>query len=527
MMRSSGQLARHTAYGLPPESWERHWPRPADQAGYSALAAQSQGAKDYLISAVVAGVITVSFVAFAPACRHWCILTLWLAGLVVGSDMVRWFSRKFDLYDPKGLIGILGFHGFLVAPLIVVASEAEPPADLHISYHEWPLAIGRMALFNVFGLVAYKVGQRLMFSSGRPSAKQWKIDRGSAATVLPAALLLCLAVKLAYLARVGGISGLIALVSEGAQAELLTGTGWMLMLSDPLPVILTYVIAVFYSPFLREGKRPTFAPIFLLVGLSVLSFSLAGFTGSRSATVYLIFQIAGIVHFFIRPISRKLVLVGFTALMGFMYVYMFYKHVGSGVTAVLEGGSGLRHLEKSTGRSFLGMLVGDLSRADIDAYLLYRLIEAPEEYDLRYGVTYLDAPCLVIPKSWRPFFREGQPASKVAGTELMFGRGSFHLTRRTSARAYGVAGEAMLNFGYWGIVPMFGIWGLLVGWYRKKAANWQVGDGRFLAAPLVTLVLVIMLMSQSANLGFQTLAGGALPILCLIIICRKTPVDRM
>ncbi len=525
MLRNPGQLAHHADYGLALESWERQGPPPPHQSGLDPAAAQSQGIKDYLVSAVVAGLIALAFVALAPACRHWCILPLWLAGLIVGSDAVRWLARKFDLYDPKGLIGILGFHAILVAPLIVVAAEAEPPADLHISYHEWPLAIGRMALFNVFGLIAYKFGQRLMFASGRPSKKDWQIDKGSAAIVLPAALLVCLTVKLAYLARVGGISGLIALVSASAQAELLTGTGWMLMLSDPLPVVLTYTIAVFYSPLLREGKRPTFAPILLLVGLSVLSFLLAGFTGSRSATVYLIFQIAGIVHFFIRPISRKFVIIGFSALLGFMYLYMFYKHAGSEVTALLEGTSGLRHLEKETGKSFLGMLVGDLSRADVDAYLLYRLVEKPEEYDLRYGKTYFDAPSLVIPKSWRPFFHEGQSAGRYAGTELMSGRGSFHLTRRTSSRAYGVAGEAMLNFGYWGIVPMFGVWGLLVGWYRKKAAHWRIGDGRFLAAPFVTLFLVIMLMSQSSNLGYLILAGGALPVLCLILICRKTPID--
>ncbi len=54
-----------------------------------------------------------------------------------------------------------------------------------------------------------------------------------------------------------------------------------------------------------------------------------GLTGARTNTMYAMFIAVGMIHFFVRPISKKIVLVGLVALFVFAYSYaLFYKKGG-------------------------------------------------------------------------------------------------------------------------------------------------------------------------------------------------------
>src|SRR5207245_11253156 len=78
---------------------------------------------------------------------------------------------------------------------------------------------------------------------------------------------------------------------------------------------------------------------------------------------------AGIIHFWIRPITRRFVFAGLGFLVLFMYMYGFYKDLGGEALTAFEEGS----LNEKRGRSFQGMLPGALGSADVHAFLLHRL----------------------------------------------------------------------------------------------------------------------------------------------------------
>ena len=113
-----------------------------------------------------------------------------------------------------------------------------------------------------------------------------------------------------------------------------------------------------------------------------------------------------------------------------------------------------------------------------------------------------------------------------AGTELMHGRRSFHPVRSVASRVYGVATEAMLNFGYWGIVPMFAVWGVLVGWYRKKLSSWQVGGRRFFLTPFFAQIMLSLSSSSSSSNGFVLLGNGELLMIRVIPITERRAIGE-
>lgn len=126
------------------------------------------------------------------------------------------------------------------------------------------------------------------------------------------------------------------------------------------------------------------------------------------------------------------------------------------------------------------MLIGDLGRADVQAAQFYVATTKPWHYRYRFGSTYPASVVPLIPRKLWP----GKPDDSgkvIAGTEMIYGPDAYRSKRTTlsSLRAtniYGLAGEAMLNFGVAGIIPVFGIWGYIVGrirsWVRLGLKFW-------------------------------------------------------
>ena len=90
------------------------------------------------------------------------------------------------------------------------------------------------------------------------------------------------------------------------------------------------------------------------------------------------------------------------------------------------------------------LLLGDLARADSNAFILHNLVKDPGDYDYRWGLTYAGGLAILIPTEiWhnRPYFKVD------AGTEAQLGK----TASRPSSRVYGLSGEALLNFGPLGV----------------------------------------------------------------------------
>jgi hypothetical protein len=198
---------------------------------------------------------------------------------------------------------------------------------------------------------------------------------------------------------------------------------------------------------------------------------------------------------------------------GFMYIYGFYKSSGvQGVTAALSNDTRAEQ-EAESGRDFRGLLLGDFGRSDIQAYILYKLVDQEDSYDLAYGGTYLASAALLIPKNLMP----SKPVTKVKeGTEIQYGRGSFVPITSQSSKVYGLIGESMLNFGPLAGPFFLGIFGLIVGYWRRWIFDLG-NDTRVFLVPFVSIAFFIILSSDSDNVIFFLFKQGFIPALALLL----------
>ena len=251
----------------------------------------------------------------------------------------------------------------------------------------------------------------------------------------------------------------------------------------------------------------------VLLGYFLLKIFFGGLRGSRSNTIWGLFWAAGIVHLWIRPITRKLVFAGLGFLVLFMHVYGFYKDLGGDVLTAFEEGS----LNEKNRRSFPDMLLGDFGRADVQAFLLHRLWKSDSDYRYAWGRTYLGSIALLIPSSIWP---DRPPTKTKEGTDAEFGAGTYDEGQWYSSHVYGIAGETMLNFGPFPIPLAYLLVGVIVGRLRRFLWGLQPGDTRLLLFPLLVMSCFSILTSDSDNLLFNFIKDGLIPITAVWIGSR-------
>ncbi len=245
-----------------------------------------------------------------------------------------------------------------------------------------------------------------------------------------------------------------------------------------------------------------------------LKLAFGGLRGSRSNTIWGVFWAIGVIHFWVRPIPKKLILAGVVLMVTFMYLYGFYKALGVEALDAFRGGVSVTALAAETGRTLEATILGDLARSDVQAFLLFRLLSPPDEYQFAKGRTYLGAATLLIPRSIWP----DRPPGKVKeGTEAQYGPGAYLPERFQSSRVYGLAGEAMLNFGPFSVPLAFGVLGLLVGRARHMLATVHTDDARLLLYPLLVNLCFVLLVSDSDNVVFFLVKNGAIPVLLVYL----------
>jgi hypothetical protein len=462
---------------------------------------------------------------------HWFVLPTLVCGFLISRDAARWLDGVYDLFDPKGVIGILGWHFFFLAPLLFVywnvgIRYVENPPD-------WRPWVGLLSLLNIAALTLYETAHNFGFRA-KPGkqAIQWRISYDRALPWLMVFGVAALGAKLYQLQVLGGIPGVLTTTStqrETGQAGAATGLGLYTMLGDALPII-----AIIFLTLLRYSsrqRRSSFVTVMIILAvLALAQFILGGIQGSRSATIWGVFWMAGIVHFWWRPFSRRITLVAMVLLIIFMYLYGFYKGSsllgGTQALQSLFAGESIDVLETRTGRNLPEMLVGDMSRSDTQSFELYRLVDIAD-YGLRGGGTYLGTFRSIIP-SWIWSERPLDPEKIVAGTELFLGRGSYVPGNRfrNSLRVYGLGGEAMLNFGVLAYPVPFALWGFLMGRFRRAWFGWEQVDGRVFLVPLVTLLFLIGLIGDFDNLLGFFISRGVIIVVLLVIVCQRVRVTH-
>ena len=361
------------------------------------------------------------FLLASEKVAHWFVIPVFVCGVIIGVDAFDWFRGRVGMFDPAGIIGLLGVHFFFLAPLLHVVWDVwlpyvVPPRD----WRDW---LGGMASINAVGLLMYRYARERASMLGPRSTTRafWQVDRRRLLLAAICGMLLSGALQCWVYARSGGVLGFVEAYSDSigkADSEhSLKGWGWIFVVSESFPVLAMILFAVWSSR--SVAARSWLMIVAVLFGYFLLRIFFGGLLGSRSNTVFALFWAAGIVHFWIRPITRGFVFAGLGFLVLFMHLYGFYKALGAEALAAFEEGS---LNETNNPRSFQGMLLGDLGRADVHAFLLHRLWKPDSDYQYAWGRTYLGSIALLVPASIWP---DRPPIKTKEGTDAEFGAGTY------------------------------------------------------------------------------------------------------
>lgn len=463
---------------------------------------------DYAIAAAFVGVICLLSIWRSKTATHWFLMPVAVCGVLTGVDVVRWLRGRLDLFDPQTLIACLAFHGFFLAPLLHVLWDMFGVGDLVLFGDTRPW-LGLMSCLNAAGLGVYRLTQKWSFGVTKPSSTIWRINRTRSYPLFTLALALSAFGLATFLWQLQGVSGLIEAYEENQVAFV--GKGWLLVFAWPFAVLSFIVLVFVLTDHRKQLRRHLTSGMLLLSAAGIGHFLLLGWYGSRVATVSALFWMAGILHYRFRKLPSPMMAVGVIALLGFAYFYGFYKERGRPGLEVLRAPAMWLN-PAGYQRDLKYLVLDDLARVDSNALILHNLIKDPKGYQYRWGQTYLGALTILIPRYFwtdRPYFRVD------AGTEALWGRSA----PSNSNRLYGLGGEALLNFGPFGVVPIFGLYGALLGWYRRKLESWDAQDARMFLVPFFTSMFVEALVCDSDVLVFFAATQGAL--ICFFVFAAS------
>jgi len=489
---------------------------------YVTISNDSNKFSDYIIAAVFCLVFIIVCIPLSLNVIHWFLLPVFFCGILIGVDTVRWARGKYDLFDPKGIFGILGLHLFFLAPILVVAWDYHTKftAVWLEDYRPW---LGLIAFLNVFGLIIYRLVEKKVASVPyKPTAKTWLLNQSGGMMILVCFILIALVGQI-YFISTRGLPGRLA---YDVRWEMKGGTGIYRLLGQALPILILMFLTIIRSRITTRRSSIIAAGV-VLFGLAVTIFITRGLAGSRSATVWTLFWLVGIIHFYWRKITVKQSVVGFIILCTFMFFYGFYKHLGTeGLKRALESG-GLADASYEAGISLHGILIGDMSRADIQAYMAYVLVEKPYKYKYRWGKTLWQDILVQFPIWIYPNFHNltGSGGKMMAGTDIMMGEGKFdaHDQYSKSRYVYGLIGQVMLNFGVLPIPLAYIVLGYCMGRFRRAFLNWEPDDLRFLMAPAVTNFLFLLVIMDFNNLLDFFTFRLAYPLIALFLMSVRVP----
>jgi hypothetical protein len=313
----------------------------------------------------------------------------------------------------------------------------------------------------------------------------------------------------------GGIAGYISAATQDPQAAF-AGTGWLLAISESFPFIGLIALTAWLH---GRTRRPSWLLVSLvLLAFFVLQLLFGGLRGNRSNTIYATFWAVGLVHLWLRPIPRKLLAVGVVLLVGFMYVYGFYKAAGVNGLVAAQDPLQRTQIEQTNDRSLSGVILGDLARADVQAYVLYRLTTLPHDYDLALGRSYLGDLALLIP---RRVWADRPPGKVVYGTNALSGNGAYAPGLWEASNVYGLAGEAMLNFGPAAAPFVFLALGALVAAMRRLPSRLDPEDARTVLVPIGVCFCFVVLINDLDNDLFFLFKFALVPLVVLAVGSRR------
>ncbi|MDB9374352.1 hypothetical protein [Nodularia sphaerocarpa] len=481
---------------------------------------QNRSQDSYIISLCICLIITIYLLQISADFFHWFLIPVILSGIIMGNDAINWLRGRLNIFDPVGILSLFGFHFFYLAPILHVKwnSWLEPWFPYPPDWRTW---LGGMAILNFLGLLLYKFFKQVGLKKlgDHSSAKVWHLNHKRLNQMLPFFLIGSALLQIMVYRQFGGISNYInaATVSADEAGVSFEGMGILFMFSESFPILAMFGFAIYAQKHQRMQTWPVL--LLVLIGFLVLTMFFGGLRGSRSNTIWALFWVAGIIHFWIRPLNKKHIAIGLVFLLLFMYLYGFLKGGGiEGLQQAITVQENRASLEAEYGRTWEGLLLGDLGRSDIQALLLYQMLRYDTDYDYAWGRTYFAALTILIPSAILP---NKPPNKSFEGTEAAFGKGSYIPGKWVSSKVYGLAGEAMLNFSPFTVPLAFIPLGLLVGKIQKLFYSLKPGDTRLLIMPMLTNLCFVILVSDLDNNIFFLMKNSAVPCLFIFLVSHQ------
>lgn len=468
---------------------------------------------DIVISILCCVLTTSMFCLLEPYTIHWFIIPVTACGILCMIEILWWLKTRSDLFDPVGIIAFLGLHFFYLSPLLHVYSGhymkyVIPPSD-------WRPWMGYMSIINFFGILIFKFIRNATFRhfiKPEKSLALWDIKSPLFFRIIITLSLLSILLQISVYYHFGGIDGYISAFERRGE---FVGFGIIFLVSEAFPILFI----MWYAAFTKtRNKLPSWTNLILILFIFfIIQMIFGGLRGSRSNVIWGLFWALGILHYYVRPVPWRMTVLGITFLITFMYGYGFYKSHGLEGILSIDSRESLVDLELRSGRSLESLLLGDLSRSDVQAYILYRLWNQPSQYDYAWGRTYIGTISLLVPQ----YFWPDRPPTKVKeGTDLLYGHNSFPTYR--ASNVYGLSGEFMLNFGYWLAPLAFSLLGFIVGFFRGLLYRLRPGDLRLLLAPFFIILTFSALVSDSDNLLFSIIKNLTFPAIPILLAHNRS-----
>lgn len=468
-------------------------------------------ASDLLKGATTFAAISLAVALLVPETRHWFLLFTTASATLLTPDALAAIRGERDILSPRAVVALFGIHFFYAVPILHFALDhwpryVDPAAD-------WADSFGLLAAIHLAGLLAY-VGAVSATPVVLPRVRT--IERRALGGAVAVGLVIgVVSWALVTLEFGGPVRYLSALVDESAD---LTGLGSILLFAESWPSIAMAFLLV--TRRRQLAARPALH-ILLFVAFVAVQFLVGGLRGSRALTVWPLVIMLTISHLTVREIRRRtLVLLG-VLLLAFSALYAFYKSVGSDISRLFSGDVGVSALAAETGRDLAALLTEDFGRTAVQALILDRQSENPT---YAFGETYVGDALAFIPDALQ--LEEFRDKSEF-GTIALYGAPSDELGGYVTSRIFGLAGEALLNFGPLGVVAAFLAYGLLVGLLDRSYEQYRRIPGalasRVIAGTFPALVLITLISDLDNVILF--LLKYALPVIGVFLV-GSTPVRR-
>ena len=445
---------------------------------------------------------------------HWALLAILSCSIPLARRVILW-TKSDDPFLFEGVCGLFMLYYFVVSPLLFIVFDGKLPyvVDNPSDYRKYT---GILAIINFVGLNLFNLTVKIISRDKAGFFKIWKL-RPNGKYILGLFILISGTTTGFMFFQHGGFTGLFRAYGQSitSKSEI---SGLASIITFPFAVYVFIYVLLFY----KHWFRLKLFKIFFISILLVIQVLISGYSGVRGNFVFAIFWSIIIYHYLVAPIQKWIIVSSIIPFVLSLWIFSFYKSMGLEAFARLNRGDSVIVIAEDSNRSMEGMLWGDMSRVSIHSYMVYKFINS-DDYDYPLGRTYLESWYPVVP-FWLWPNKPINSGKVVAGTQLIWGRNYYEgVSSRFSSHAYGITGEAALNFGLPGFIIGFIFYGLIYGIFKNiiNSLGYIKNDYKYLVYPFFLWWGFNLLLWDSDNYIAHNIGKGFLLLASIYLLFNR------